>query len=156
MIKENVREDHVTISEDLEGNLVIPAGTQAIVLFAHGSGSDRYSIRNRFVANSLNKRSIATLVVNLLNPQEKRIDEDTKHLRYDIELLARRFKEVTEWLAHCHETKALEIGYFGSSTGAAAALITAERLGIAKAIVTRGGRPDLVDETTLSQITAPT
>jgi len=156
MTKQQLKERHVTISKELEGDLTIPLGAQAIVLFAHGSGSSRYSSRNQFVANALNNNTVATLLVDLLNQKEKRIDEETKHLRYNIELLTRRFTVVTNWLAQQPDTKDLEIGYFGSSTGAAAALISAVKLGLAKAIVTRGGRPDLVGESTLHHVNAPT
>jgi putative phosphoribosyl transferase len=156
MTEQQLKEQHVIISEGLEGGLTIPSGAQAIVLFAHGSGSNRYSSRNQFVANVLNNKGIATLLVDLLSQEEKRIDEETKHIRYNIELLARRFIAVTNWLAQQPDTRDLKIGYFGSSTGAAAALIAAARLNLAKAIVTRGGRPDLADETALHQVKAPT
>src|SRR4051812_6820651 len=115
-------------SQGLEGQLMIPIGAQAIVLFAHGSGSGRYSSRNKFVANVLNNRGIATLLLDLLNQDERIIDEETKHLRYDIDLLTERFSTVTNWLNQQPETQNLKIGYFGSSTGAAAALVTAARL----------------------------
>jgi predicted phosphoribosyltransferase/dienelactone hydrolase len=155
MTEQELTERHIIISEDVEGDLTIPLGAQAIVLFAHGSGSSRYSSRNQFVAAVLNKKRIATLLVDLLNQEEKRIDEETKHLRYNIGLLARRFTAVTNWIAQQPETRDLAIGYFGSSTGAAAALITAERLGLVKTIVTRGGRPDLAGERALRQVKAP-
>jgi len=156
MTEQQLKERHVTISEVLEGDLTIPLRAQAIVLFAHGSGSSRYSSRNKCVASVLNNKGIATLLVDLLSQEEKRIDEETKHLRYNIELLAERFAAVTNWLVQQPETRDLKIGYFGSSTGAAAALMTAARLGLAKAIVTRGGRPDLVDESTLHHLKAST
>jgi putative phosphoribosyl transferase len=155
MTEHQLTERHIIISEGVEGDLTIPLAAQAIVLFAHGSGSGRYSSRNQFVAAVLNNKGIATLLVDLLNQEEKRIDEETKHLRYNIGLLARRFAAVTNWLAQQPETRDLAIGYFGSSTGAAAALITAERLGLAKAIVTRGGRADLAGESALHQVKAP-
>jgi putative phosphoribosyl transferase len=156
MTEQQQRECHVIISEGLEGDLTIPIGAQAIVLFAHGSGSSRYSLRNKFIANVLNKKGIATLLIDLLKPEEKRIDEKTKHLRHDVKLLAIRFMAVTSWLAKQPDTRELKIGYFGSSTGSAAALIAATTLNLAKAIVTRGGRPDLADESILYQIRAPT
>jgi len=156
MTKEQLKEYHVTISGGLEGDLTIPLGARAIVLFSHGSGSSRYSSRNQFVATVLNKKGIATLLVDLLNQEEKKIDEETKHLRYNIDLLSRRFEAVANWLAQQPETKGLKMGYFGSSTGAAAALIAAASLGLAKAIVTRGGRPDLANESAINQIKAPT
>jgi putative phosphoribosyl transferase len=155
MTEHQLTERHIIISEGVEGDLTIPLAAQAIVLFAHGSGSGMYSSRNQFVAAVLNNKGIATLLVDLLNQEEKRIDEETKHLRYNIGLLARRFAAVTNWLAQQPETRDLAIGYFVSSTGAAAALITAERLGLAKAIVTRGGRPDLAGESALHQVKAP-
>jgi putative phosphoribosyl transferase len=155
MTEQQLKERHVKISEGLEGDLTIPLGAQAIVLFAHGSGSSRYSLRNQFVANVLNKKGTATLLVDLFNQKEKRIDEETRHLRYNIELLARRFIAVASWLAQQPDTRDLKIGYFGSSTGAAAALIAAARLNLAEAIVTRGGRLDLADESVLNQIKAP-
>jgi putative phosphoribosyl transferase len=156
MTEQHLTERHIVISEGVEGDLTIPLWAQAVILFAHGSGSGRYSSRNQFVAAVLNKKGIATLLVDLLNQEEKKIDEETKHLRYNIDLLLRRFEAVTIWLAQQPETRGLKIGYFGSSTGAAAALIAAARLGLAKAIVTRGGRPDLANETAINQIKAPT
>jgi putative phosphoribosyl transferase len=156
MREEQFKERHLIIPDGLEGDLRIPVSSQAIVLFAHESGSSRYSMRNQFVANLLNSKGIATLLVDLLNQEEKRKDQETQHLRYNIDLLAERFLVITRWLAQQPDTKHLKIAYFGSSTGAAASLITASRLGFAKAIVTRGGRSDLVDETFLHQVKAPT
>jgi predicted phosphoribosyltransferase/dienelactone hydrolase len=154
MTQQQMKERHVTISESLEGDLTIPVGAQALVLFAHGSGSSRYSSRNKLIASVLHNSGIATLLVDLLSQDEKRTDEETKHLRYDIELLAGRFAAITNWLAQQPETRDLKVGYFGSSTGAAAALIAASRLGIAKAVVTRGGRPDLAGESALHKVRA--
>jgi putative phosphoribosyl transferase len=154
MTQQQMKERHVTILESLEGDLTIPAGAQAVVLFAHGSGSSRDSSRNKLIAIVLNNRGIATLLVDLLSQDEKRTDEETKHLRYDIELLAGRFAAITNWLAQQPETSELKVGYFGSSTGAAAALIAASRLGIPKAVVTRGGRPDLASESVLHKVEA--
>ena len=156
MTEQQLKELRVIILEGLEGDLTVPLGARAVVLFAHGSGSSRYSSRNQFVANILNNKGIATFLVDLLSQQEKRKDEETKHVRYNIELLAERFAAVTNWLAQQPETKDFKIGYFGSSTGAAAALIAAARLNAAKAIVTRAGRPDLADESVLHQVKAPT
>ena len=156
MTEQQLKERHVIISEALEGDLTIPLGAQAIVLFAHGSGSSRYSSRNRFIANILNNKGIATLLVDLLSQQEKRIDKETKHVRYNIELLTTRFATVTNWLTQQSDTAYFKMGYFGSSTGAAAALAATVRLATAKAIVTRGGRPDLVDESILHQVKVPT
>jgi putative phosphoribosyl transferase len=154
MTEQQIKARHVTILEGLVGDLNIPLGAQAIVLFAHGSGSSRYSSRNQLVATVLNNKGMATLLVDLLSQDEKRTDEETKHLRYDIELLAERFAAITNWLAQQPETRDLKVGYFGSSTGAAAALIAASRLGIPKAIVTRGGRPDLAGESALHKVGA--
>lgn len=149
----------VIVSNDkLEGDLVIPSGAQAIILFAHGSGSSRHSTRNQYVAKILNDAGFATLLVDLLTPQEKEIDEKSRHLRFDIDLLARRLFAVTQWLLQEPETSNLKVGYFGSSTGTAAALIAAAKLGhIVKTIVSRGGRPDLADSRDmLEHILAPT
>lgn len=156
MTEQQMKERHVIISEGLEGDLTIPLGTQAIVLFASGSGSSSYGPRNQFVANVLNNKGIATLLVDLLSEEEKRIDKEAKHVRYIIELLAARFAAITNWLTEQPETRDFKIGYFGSNTGAAAALTTAARLGTAKAIVTYGGCPDLASESAIHQIKAPT
>lgn len=147
------------ISDDkLEGDLVIPSNAQSIILFAHGSGSSRYSTRNQYVAQCLNDAGFATLLVDLLAAEEKKIDENTRHLRFDIDLLAKRFVAVTEWILESTETSKLKIGYFGSSTGAAAALIASTRFEEAvRAIVCRGGRPDLAETGgTLERVGAPT
>jgi len=128
----------------LNGNLAIPNGASSIVLFAHGSGSSRLSPRNRFVANELNRKGIATLLFDLLTQEEEMVDEQTAHLRFDIELLAKRLIEITDWVQKNTEISNLNIGYFGASTGAGAALVAAaERPGVVKAVVSRGGRPDL-------------
>jgi len=156
MTEQHIKRHQVIISDCLEADLFIPLGAQSVVLFAHGSGSSRYSLRNQLVANMLNTKGIATLLVDLLSPEEKKIDEETKHLRYNIDLLAERFASVTNWLVQHPDTRVLKIGYFGSSTGAAAALGAAARLNIAKAIVIRGGRSDLAGENIFSQIQAPT
>ena len=156
MTKQQLKEFHVTILKGLEADLAIPFGARAVVLIAHGSGSSRFSSRNQFLSNMLNNKGIATLLVDLLNEKEKRIDVETKHLRYDIELLAIRFAAATNWITQQPETRNFKIGYFGSSTGAAAALITAARLEVAKAIVTRGGRADLAGEKLLSKVKVPT
>jgi putative phosphoribosyl transferase len=156
MTEQHMKERHVTILESLEGDLTIPLGTQAVVLFAHESGSSRYSLRNKLVATLLNNNGMATLLVDLLSREEKRIDEETKHLRNNIELLVARLTAITNWLAQQSETRDFKIGYFGSSTGAAAALTAAARVGAAKAIVTRAGRSDLVSESVLQEVKAPT
>jgi putative phosphoribosyl transferase len=140
----------------LEGDLNIPSGAEAIVLFAHGSGSRRHSKRNRFVARTLRQGSLATLLMNLLTPEEERIDVRTRQLRFDIGMLAARLVAAVDWLVTYPDTHGLSIGCFGSSTGAAAALIAAkERPELIQAVVSRGGRPDLAAEI-LDHVTAPT
>jgi putative phosphoribosyl transferase len=140
----------------LEGNLTIPEGAKGIVVFAHGSGSSRFSSRNRYVAQELQKEALGTLLFDLLTAEEERIDMVTAHLRFDIDLLANRLVEVTNWLLSNPDTKKLNIGYFGASTGAAAALIAAkEHANAVKAVVSRGGRPDLAEKA-LPDVKAPT
>ena len=140
----------------LEGHLMIPAGAQGVVLFAHGSGSSRYSPRNRYVAQTLNDAVLGTLLIDLLTSEEHRIDQRTRHFRFDIDLLANRLLGATDWLCQTPMTRALNIGYFGASTGSAAALIAAaERPNIIKAIVSRGGRPDLASKA-LARVQTPT
>lgn len=147
-----VRVDSVT----LEGMLEIPRGAQGIVLFAHGSGSSRHSPRNRAVAQALQEGGLATLLLDLLTVEEEQIDRVTAQLRFDIALLARRLVGATDWLLQQAETSSLRIGYFGASTGAAAALVAAaERPEAVTAIVSRGGRPDLAG-TALPSVRAPT
>ncbi|MGC1887110.1 MAG: dienelactone hydrolase family protein [Stellaceae bacterium] len=140
----------------LEGNLSLPEGACGIVLFAHGSGSSRFSQRNRHVAELLNREKLATLLVDLLSPEEEAVDLRTAELRFNIGLLAERLVGVTDWLARQPDTRALRIGYFGASTGAAAALVAAaERPQIVRAVVSRGGRPDLAGPA-LARVEAPT
>ncbi|HSK99604.1 MAG TPA: dienelactone hydrolase family protein [Rubrobacteraceae bacterium] len=142
----------------LEGNLVVPEGARGVVLFAHGSGSGRMSPRNRYVARVLQRAGLATLLIDLLTPEEEEVDLRTRHLRFDIGLLANRLTGATDWLSRNPETRHLHIGYFGASTGAAAALVAAaERPYSYKvgAVVSRGGRPDLAGEA-LSAVEAPT
>jgi len=140
----------------LEGNLTIPEGAKGIVVFAHGSGSSRFSSRNRYVAQELQKEGLGTLLFDLLTAEEERIDMITTHLRFDIDLLADRLVSVTNWLLSNPDTKELVIGYFGASTGAAAALIAAkEHSNVIKAVVSRGGRPDLAEKV-LPDVKAPT
>lgn len=127
----------------LKGNLNVPENAKAIVLFAHGSGSSRFSPRNQYVAEVLNKEGLATLLMDLLTKEEEVVDEETRELRFDIKLLADRIINTTKWLQKNSETKNLTIGYFGSSTGAGAALVAASKLPEVKVIVSRGGRPDL-------------
>jgi pimeloyl-ACP methyl ester carboxylesterase len=140
----------------LEGNLTLPQDCQAVVLFAHGSGSSRHSPRNRYVARLLNEAKLATLLIDLLTLHEEAIDAQTAQLRFDIDLLAKRLVDATDWLTQFPDTKQLRIGYFGASTGAAAALVAAaERPDQVRAIVSRGGRPDLAGAA-LPRVRAPT
>ncbi|CAA9408451.1 MAG: hypothetical protein AVDCRST_MAG78-242 [uncultured Rubrobacteraceae bacterium] len=140
----------------VEGNLVIPDGAVGIVLFAHGSGSGRHSPRNRYVAEALREAKLATLLVDLLTPEEEEADLQTRHLRFDIGLLAERLAGATDWLARNPDTRNLPVGYFGASTGAGAALVAAaERPEVVGAVVSRGGRPDLAGDA-LSRVAAPT
>ena len=139
----------------LEGSLVIPKKASGIVIFAHGSGSSRKSPRNRFVADVLQHTGSATLLFDLLTPREESIDAVTAELRFDIEFLARRLVGVIDWAKSNKDTRNMGIGCFGASTGAAAALVAAaERSGIVKAVVSRGGRPDLATSH-LAQVEAP-
>ncbi len=140
----------------LEGDLVLPHDARGLVLFAHGSGSSRFSPRNRFVAGVLNDAKLATLLVDLLTREEERVDDRTAQLRFDIGMLAERVVAVTDALETDTETAALPIGYFGASTGAAAALVAAaQRSNIVRAVVSRGGRPDLAGPA-LPYVRAPT
>ena len=140
----------------VEGNLRIPKAPSGLVVFAHGSGSSRFSPRNRFVAGVLEEAGLATLLIDLLTPQEEAVDELTRHLRFDIRLLAERLVAASEWARQYPDTRLLPFGYFGASTGAGAALVAAaERPDLVKAIVSRGGRPDLAGPA-LPLVTAPT
>jgi putative phosphoribosyl transferase len=140
----------------LEGNLGIPDDAQGIVLFAHGSGSGRHSPRNRYVARLLRQANLATLLIDLLTAEEETIDLRTRHLRFDIGLLAERLVGATDWLAKNSDTRNLRVGYFGASTGAGAALVAAaERPELVGAVVSRGGRPDLAGRF-LPRVAAPT
>ena len=137
----------------LEGNLALPEGCAGVVLFAHGSGSSRYSPRNQFVASELFDAGIGSLLIDLLTP-----DEDMQYdTRFDIALLTQRLAAATAWLRKEPSTRSLKIGYFGASTGAAAALQAAAAKGSRiAAVVSRGGRPDLAGEKALAQVSAPT
>jgi putative phosphoribosyl transferase len=140
----------------LEGDLRIPSEPRGMVLFAHGSGSGRHSPRNRHVADVLHQAGLATLLIDLLTPSEEVVDRQTAELRFNIPLLARRLTGATDWLTSQPEAHRLSIGYFGASTGSAAALIAAaERSELVKAVVSRGGRPDLAGAA-LSRVVAPT
>ncbi len=126
------------------------------MLFAHGSGSGRFSPRNNYVAKLLNKKSVATLLVDLLTSEEESVDEQTAKYRFNIALLANRLMDATVWIQKRAATKTLAIGYFGASTGAAAALIAAAKMPESvKAVVSRGGRPDLASDC-LPKVKAPT
>ncbi len=142
----------------LAGDLTVKEGSQGIVLFAHGSGSGRHSKRNRFVAKVLQDAGLSTLLFDLLTEEEEEIDEQTRHLRFNIALLTDRLIAVTDWLfqTFADKNEAKKVGYFGASTGAAAALAgAAKRVDKIQAIVSRGGRPDLADPY-LDQVKAPT
>ena len=134
----------VADSAELEGNLAVPEGSSGVVLFAHGSGSSRHSPRNRYVAQALREGGLATLLIDLLTAAEEREDNRTGRLRFDIEMLAGRVRGASDWLVENPATAHLRIGYFGASTGAAAALVAAaQRPDDVGAVVSRGGRPDL-------------
>lgn len=128
----------------LEGHLSVPENARGVVLFAHGSGSSRHSPRNRYVAETLNEAGLATLLADLLTRDEEAEDSRLEHLRFNIDFLAERVIDATEWIAQSLDIHDLKVGYFGASTGAAAALVAAAELGEAiSAVVSRGGRPDL-------------
>jgi putative phosphoribosyl transferase len=140
----------------LEGTLGVPADARGVVLFAHGSGSSRFSPRNRHVAQVLRDAGLATLLVDLLSPAEEAADLVTCHLRFDIGMLADRLVEGIDWLGREPDTRSLRVGLFGASTGGGAALVAAARHPDAVgAVVSRGGRPDLAGEA-LPQVGAPT
>ncbi len=140
----------------LAGELAIPQGAVGVALFAHGSGSSRHSPRNQFVAQAIRETGTATLLFDLLTAQEEAREARDGHLRFDIGLLAGRLVGATQWIAQQSTTQHLGIGYFGASTGGAAALLAAARLGaLVEAVVSRGGRPDLAGEA-LSQVESPT
>jgi putative phosphoribosyl transferase len=140
----------------LSGTLQIPAGASGIVAFAHGSGSSRFSPRNQYVAGVLCAAGLGTLLFDLLTPEEEIIDRQTRHLRFDIELLATRLMDAATWLTHIDETRYLRVGYFGASTGGGAALVAAARLAhVIGAVVSRGGRPDLAGAA-LPHVVSPT
>ena len=158
-------EDIIRITDDeqnvIEGNLNIPKtidkDVKGIVIFAHGSGSSRHSPRNKYVAKVLNDAGIATLLIDLLTSEEEKIDDITREHRFNIKLLAKRLLAATDWISQNEKYKNLKIGYFGASTGAAAALVAAaERSNLVYAIVSRGGRPDLASSDILNHIESPT
>jgi len=140
----------------LPGELALPSRPHGVVIFAHGSGSSRHSPRNQFVAQALNEAGFATLLFDLLTPSEEATDTPDCHLRFDIRLLAGRLESATRWIVEQPATHALPRGYFGASTGGAAALVAAAELGEAiSAVVCRGGRPDLAGPA-LGRVVAPT
>jgi putative phosphoribosyl transferase len=138
----------------LHGDLSIPANAQGVVLFAHGSGSSRHSPRNQFVARTIREAGVGTLLFDLLTKEEEAVDMQTRHLRFDIGLLAERLIDATYWIKG--ELEYLRVGFFGSSTGAGAALVAAAELGDrVSAVVSRGGRPDLAGDA-LPKVKCPT
>ena len=140
----------------LDGDLSVPANARGIVIFAHGSGSSRFSPRNRYVAEQLRQAGFGTLLMDLLTPQEEAADDVTAELRFNIPLLAQRLELATEWLHQREDMADYDLGYFGASTGAAAALIAAAEMPeLIRAVVSRGGRPDLAGDA-LSRVKAPT
>jgi dienelactone hydrolase len=158
MIENIIIQIRIPISKTsaIEGALTIPPNANAIVTFAHGSGSSRFSPRNQYVAKIFNQASLATLLVDLLTPEEEETDLITAEYRFNIDLLAERLIAATEWLKLDSATQKMAFGYFGASTGASAALIAAAKLpDEIRAVVSRGGRPDLADEY-LGLVRAPT
>jgi putative phosphoribosyl transferase len=142
---------------DLDGDLNVPEHAAGLVLFAHGSGSSRHSPRNRAVAEALNQRRLATLLVDLLTGDEEQSDARTREHRFDIGLLADRLVDIVDWLREQPDTAVLPLGLFGASTGAAAAALVAAaaRPDAVRAVVSRGGRPDLAGPA-LAEVAAPT
>ena len=140
----------------IEADLRVPERAAGLVMFAHGSGSSRFSTRNRFVAGFLEANGFGTLLLDLLTREEEAIDIHTREFRFDIDRLARRVVLATDWVQNRKDLQPLPVGYFGASTGAAAALVAAAaRSGVVRAIVSRGGRPDLANGW-LQQVLAPT
>jgi putative phosphoribosyl transferase len=154
------REREVRIPMDgiaLEGTLHLPSEARGIVLFAHGSGSSRHSPRNQAVAATLHAAGLGTLLFDLLTADEEAIDARTAHLRFDIAMLAGRLALATDWVVGQEGARDLPVGYFGASTGGGAALVAAaERPAVVRAVVSRGGRPDLAGDDALGRVRAPT
>ena len=159
MARQTVQERSVRLPAGdvmLEGDLALPPAARGVVLFAHGSGSSRHSSRNRYVAGELRSAGLGTLLMDLLTEQEEYEERVTRHLRFDIGLLARRLAAAVDWLQARPETRDFGIGLFGASTGGGAALVAAvERPDAVRAVVSRGGRPDLAGEA-LRRVQAPT
>ena len=153
--------EHVAVKVPIDGielaaDVALPASARGLVVFAHGSGSSRRSPRNRHVADVLNEGAIGTVLIDLLTEQEEAVDLRTAELRFDIPLLGQRLVAVTDWILRQDHLNKLGLGYFGASTGAAAALVAAaERPAVVHAVVSRGGRPDLAG-TALRGVVAPT
>jgi putative phosphoribosyl transferase len=149
------REIQIKTGDDyINGNLNVPDNARGIIIFAHGSGSSRFSPRNNFVAQELQNARFATLLIDLLTVDEEAKDMVTAEYRFDIELLSQRLLDATNYVDLNSATSSLPVGYFGSSTGAAAALEAAATLNNIRAIVSRGGRPDMAEN--LTRLTAPT
>ena len=141
---------------EVEGNMFLPEDAGCLIVFAHGSGSSRFSPRNQYVAKEFNKAGMGSLLFDLLTPSEEEEDELTGQYRFNISLLSQRLVSVTDWLQNDPQTSDLKLGYFGASTGAAAALIAAAKLSrLVSAVVSRGGRPDLAGQY-LPDVKAPT
>ena len=157
--RESIRQTEIVIDvgdTSLRGSLALPDDPSGIVVFAHGSGSSRFSPRNRFVAGMLNDASLATLLFDLLTLDEQQVDDLSGQLRFDIDLLSGRLISVLDWLRQSGIVPRLSLGLFGASTGAAAALVAAAaRPDIVSAVVSRGGRPDLAGQS-LRAVKAPT
>jgi putative phosphoribosyl transferase len=155
----NAQVDEVRISTEgveLPGDRLIPEHPRGLVLFAHGSGSSRFSSRNRFVAQRLNEAGLATLLMDLLTPEEEAVDAQTADLRFDIPMLARRLVAAVDSVLATPATRSLPVGLFGASTGGGAALVAAaQRPRAVAAVVSRGGRPDLAEDA-LRYVRAPT
>jgi putative phosphoribosyl transferase len=140
----------------LEGELKVPSSATSVVLFAHGSGSSHHSPRNQYVSGVIREAGVGTLLFDLLTREEEAVDVRTRHLRFDIDLLARRLVEATNWIKERPDSRHLRVGYFGSSTGGGAALVAAATVGDEiGAVVSRGGRPDLAGEA-LARVKPPT
>ncbi len=155
-----LNEEHaVTIPSgdiSLDGLLYIPPKARGLVLFVHGSGSSRFSVRNQYVASILNEAGLATLLFDLFTPDEDVIDSQTRQYRFDIGFLASRLIDATKWCLKQPMLQSLKMGYFGASTGGGAALVAAAtEPGVIRAVVSRGGRPDLADDD-LESVQAPT